>query len=776
MNSSATPHVDSPAAPADDTRTLTRLYVAALSAVALLSVGGQFVVQTRLERQSADATIVNIAGRQRMMSQRLAKCALAVAAAPTDSERARRAAEIRELLPVWRRCHVALQNGDADLEIPFIDDPQAAVMFGEIDPSFQAIYGGASNLLALLEANRPVSRPAVDAILARESEFLHGMDRIVSYYEMEAQKRVARLRSVESIFLALTLTVLLLEGALVFRPVTRRIRESFAALRRAHEELRLAKNAAEAANQAKSRFLANVSHELRTPLHAVLGGVELLEETPLDARAREYAEMIGDAAQAQLGLVNDLLDLATIEAGKAELRPRLFSLPAMVERTCAMLRPMAAARGLTLRCLIDEAVPAAVEGDELRLRQVLVNLINNAIKFTDVGTIDCRVVISGAPVPPAACPPLLRLADAPSMPIAEGELVRVRFEVADTGIGIGESDRQHIFDRFTQIDDSSARRRGGAGLGLAICAQWVERMGGRIEVAGRIGEGSRFSFELLLPVGTAEAPAADRGPRARPARKLRILLADDAPAGRLIVAELLRHAGHEVVAVADGREAVEAVTQGGFDAALVDVQMPELDGLGAVASIRRLERAENRRRLPIAALTADVLPRDSRPLEEAGFDAKLTKPISAAALLAAIDDLVAAAAGLSPAEPAGVAAREPSTGSAAGTERADPYSESALARLRGNEKLMAELVEMFNAEAATAIERLKTGLAARDGESVFQTAHRLRGQLLLLGADDAAEIARAIESASLAGRTDAAAARLDELIAALDRITAASKP
>jgi signal transduction histidine kinase/DNA-binding response OmpR family regulator len=743
-------------APADGTRTLTRLYVAALSAVALLSIGGQFVVQTRLERQSADATIVNVAGRQRMMSQRLAKCALAVAAAPTDAQQARRAAEIRELLPLWRRCHVALQKGDADLEIPFIGDAQAAAMFGEIDPSFQAIYDGASKLLADLEANRPVSRPAVDAILARESEFLHGMDRIVSYYEMEAQKRVARLRSVESIFLALTLSVLLLEGALVFRPVTRRIRESFAAQRRAHEELRLAKNAAEAANQAKSRFLANVSHELRTPLHAVLGGVELLEKTPLDAGAREYAEMIGDAAQAQLGLVNDLLDIATIEAGKAELRPRLFSLPAMVERTCAMLRPMAAARGLTLGCHIDEAVPAAVVGDELRLRQVLVNLINNAIKFTDAGTIDCRVVL-GARVGIDT-----RVgAESRPTPAAEGELVRVRFEVADTGIGIDESDRRHIFDRFTQIDDSSARRRGGTGLGLAICAQWVQRMGGRIEVAGRIGEGSRFSFDLLLPVGTAEAPAAERGSRARPVRKLRILLADDAPAGRLIVAELLRHAGHEVVAVADGRAAVEAAAQGGFDAALVDVQMPELDGPAAVATIRRLEREENRRRLPIAALTADALPRDSRPLEEAGFDAKLTKPISADALLAAIDDLVAAS-------------DEPTLSPSPDTLNSEPrtLNRSAVDRLRGNAKLLAELAEMFNTEAATAIDRLKAGLAARDGELVFQTAHRLRGQLLLLGADDAAAIAEAIESEGLAGRTDAAAARLDELIAALDCIAA----
>jgi len=752
----AVPVPPPPVPPADGARTLTRLYIAALSAVALLSIGGQYLVQTRLQRQSADATIVNIAGRQRMMSQRLAKCALAVADAPDAQEAAARAAEIRDLIPLWRRCHVGLQKGDPQLEIPFVDDPQAAAMFGEIDPAFQAMYDGAAQLLADLEAGRPVARPAVDVILARESEFLHGMDRIVSYYEMEAQKRVARLRSVESIFLALTLTVLLLEGALVFRPVTRRIRESFAAqrlaheaLRRAHEELQLAKNAADAASQAKTRFLANVSHELRTPLHAVLGGVELLEETPLDDRAREYADMIGDAARAQLGLVNDLLDLSTIEAGKAELRPYPFRLRAMVERTCGMLRPMAAARGLALRLRIDESVPAVVVGDELRLRQVLVNLINNAIKFTDAGAIDCRVG-----------------ADADAAPAVAGRSVRVRFEVADTGIGIAEDDRSHIFDRFTQVDDSSERRRGGAGLGLAICAQWVERMGGRIDVDSRLGEGSRFSFELVMTVGSTDAvpqvPADHRSPDDHPvrgaasARPLRILLADDAPAGRLIVAELLRQAGHDVLAVADGRAAVEAAARERFDAALLDIQMPDLDGPAAVAAIRLRERRENRPRLPIAALTADALPRDSRRLEEAGFDAKLTKPISSAALLAALANLV------------GEAGRP----GAAESPPAYP-SDSALARLQGDEQLFAELTEMFAAEATTAVESLKQGLSTGDAEAVFRTAHRLRGQLLLLGAGEAATIAEAIESAAHEGRLPTAAARIDELTTALDELSKA---
>jgi signal transduction histidine kinase/DNA-binding response OmpR family regulator len=762
MSSPTNPDLE---ATADGTRALTRLYVAALSAVALLSVGGQFLIQTRLERQSADATIVNIAGRQRMISQRLAKCALSVAAAPTAAERVKRATEIRELLPLWRRCHQGLQKGDAALEIPFVDDPQAATMFREIDPSFQVIYDGASDVLTELDANRPVSRRAVDAILAREAEFLHGMDRIVSYYEMEAQKRVTRLGRVESILLALTLTVLLCEGALVFRPATRRSREAFAALRRTHEELRLAKNAAEAANQAKTRFLANVSHELRTPLHAVLGGVELLEQTRLDDRGREYARMIDDAARAQLGLVNDLLDLTMIEAGKAELRPQSFHLPDMVERTCTMLRPMAAARGLALRCRIDEAVPRGVVGDELRLRQVLVNLINNAIKFTDSGTIDCRVVADA------------RVGAAErAVPVAEGESVRVRFEVADTGIGIDESDRQHIFDRFTQIDESSERRRGGAGLGLAICAQWVERMGGRIDVDGRIGEGSRFSFELLLPVGTALAPVAHRlGRSASAVGPLRILLADDAPAGRLIVAELLRQAGHEVVAAADGRDAIAAYSNGRFDAALLDIQMPGLDGPGAVAAIRLLEQAENRPRMPIAALTADLLPRDSRQLEKAGFDAKLTKPITAAALLEAIEKLVANAGAPTTSKPFTEFEAQPPRETATPSQTSSTYSASALERVRGNRRLMAELAEMFSTEAATAIERLKSSLADDDGPAAYQTAHRLRGQLLLLGADEAARIAEAIESESNLGRTESAAARLPDLITALDRICPAGK-
>jgi signal transduction histidine kinase/DNA-binding NarL/FixJ family response regulator/HPt (histidine-containing phosphotransfer) domain-containing protein len=794
---SSTPAVPPPAPPADDTRSLTRLYIAALSAVALLSIGGQFLVQTRLERQSADATIVNIAGRQRMMSQRLAKCALLVVDPPDAKGSSDRIQELRELLPLWRRCHEGLQKGDPQLEIPYVDDPQSAAMFREIDPAFQAMYDGASVLLADLEAKRPVTRTSVDAILAREGEFLHGMDRIVSYYEMEAQKRVARLRSVESVFLALTLTVLLFEGTLVFRPATRRIRDSFAAQRRAHEalcraheQLRLAKNAAEAANQAKSRFLANVSHELRTPLHAVLGGVELLEDMSLDDRAREYADMIGDAAQAQLGLVNDLLDLSMIEEGKAELRPQAFRLRTMVERTCGMLRPMAAARGLTLRCRIEESVPAAVVGDELRLRQVLVNLINNAIKFTDSGTIDCRVGTvdnpappAGKQLPPAASPPVLSPPVRNSHPPGP---IRVRFEVVDTGIGIAENDRSRIFDRFTQVDDSSERRRGGAGLGLAICAQWVERMGGRIEVESRPGEGSRFCFELLLPVATIADAGDDRvaaktGRVERPFRALRILLADDAPAGRLIVAELLRQAGHDVLAVADGRAAVEAAAGERFDAALIDVQMPELDGPGAVAAIREAEQAEGRLRLPIAALTADAIGADSRKLEEAGFDTKLTKPISAAGLLAALTKLVDEATPRAAAEVDGVPRTEGSAHSPFPISHSpfdsrlshSPLSSpppTALDRLRGNEKLLAELTEMFAAESVKAIDSLKEGLASGDCEGVFRTAHRLRGQLLLIGADEAAAIAEAIERSGHEGHLTAAAARMNDLTTALDAV------
>jgi signal transduction histidine kinase/DNA-binding response OmpR family regulator len=751
MNSSAGPEPRSPAASAGESRPLTRLYIAALSAVALLSIGGQLVVQTRLQRQSADATIVNIAGRQRMISQRLAKCALAVAAASSDGERTARAAELRQWLPVWRRCHLALQKGDAELAIPYVDDAQSSALFRRIDPSFQAMYEGASRLAADLESRRAVSPQAVETILAHEAEFLRGMDEIVSHFELQAQQRVGLLRRVESLLLALTLAVLLLEGILVFRPAARRIRESFAALSAAHEELRLAKNSAEAANQAKTRFLANVSHELRTPLHAVLGSVELLEQTPLDARGRECAATIGDAARAQLGLVNDMLDLSTIESGKAELRLGEFSLRSMVERTATMLRPLAAARGLALVCRVDASVPAVVVGDELRLRQVLVNLMNNAIKFTDKGTIDCHVEASDGPTS------------------AGVRSVRVRFQVADTGIGIAENDRRHIFDRFTQVDDSSRRRQGGAGLGLAISAQWVERMGGRIEVESRLGEGSRFGFELSLPLGRPDAPSealtdARAAGTAVSGRSLRILLADDAPAGRLIVAELLKQAGHEVEAVADGRAAVEAIAKRRFDAALIDLQMPDVDGPSAVAEIRRREREENRPRLPIAALTADAISHDGKTLEEAGFDAKLTKPISAAALLAALAKLVDDANSTAVATSYRDFESRTSNGSPRG---------SALDRLRGNEKLLSELTEMFSAEASTAVERLKAGLASGDDEIVFQTAHRLRGQLLLIGADDAAQIAEAIEAAGHEGRTELAAARMNELTSALDRIVSA---
>ena len=286
----------------DDSRRLTRYYILALSAVALLSIAGQFFVQSRLIDQLGDSKLVNMAGRQRMLSQRIVKCALVLQTASTTlAEREVRRAELQSSLRQWRRSHEELRGGDAAVGHREGNGPATAAIFARLEPTFIAMSAAAERIAAVDGAPQAGD---VAQLLAEESAFLEAMDEIVAQYQLEAQAKVARLRTLESILLALTLGTLLLEGLCVFRPAARQIRQSFAALVRLGAELRTARDVAESANRAKSQFLANVSHELRTPLHAILGGVEMAvgqhapaEALHSDERAREALDLIDNSAR-----------------------------------------------------------------------------------------------------------------------------------------------------------------------------------------------------------------------------------------------------------------------------------------------------------------------------------------------------------------------------------------------------------------------------------------------------------------------------------------------
>jgi signal transduction histidine kinase/CheY-like chemotaxis protein len=421
----------------------------------------------------------------------------------------------------------------------------------------------------------------------------------------------------------LLLAFLLLQGHLLNKAYWEQLRNRARDALHARE-LEAAKLAAEAASVAKGQFLANMSHEIRTPLHGILGMARLALDpgTSLE-QARAYLKTLDRCAQGLLHILNDILDFSKIEAGKLAIERIAFSLRNLLAETHETLLPQAAAKGLVLECQAAPEIPDFLFGDPARLRQVLVNLLGNAVKFTRTGSVRLHV---------SAAPPV------------ESDSVHLRFSVADTGIGIPKNQQGRIFEAFAQADGSVSRRFGGTGLGLSICSHLVQLMGGRLTVESTPDAGSTFAFTCNLgiagePLGQAAVLATEIGT----GRPLRILLAEDNPVNQLIAAKILHRRGHEVRVVSTGLDAVKTWEAEPFDLILIDNQMPEMGGLEAVERIRGRELALNRPRTAIIALTASAMAGDRQRFLSAGMDGYLAKPFRAEELDAAIGKALAAA-------------------------------------------------------------------------------------------------------------------------------------
>jgi signal transduction histidine kinase/ActR/RegA family two-component response regulator len=382
-------------------------------------------------------------------------------------------------------------------------------------------------------------------------------------------------------------------------------------------ELASARDAADAANVLKTHFLANMSHEIRTPLNGVLAMAEVMAMGELAPSQRGRLEVIRQSGQLLLAVLNDVLDLSKIEAGKLTLMVEDFDLDSSIAATRETMTVMAADKGLDFTLDVDPQAAGWWRGDPDRLRQILGNLLSNAVKFTPAGSVLARVDVS-----------------------ANGAL---RIIVRDTGIGIAPEKLPSLFEKFTQADNSATRRFGGTGLGLAICRELTQMMGGSIDVESREGRGSTFTVELPLERGEASQPAehvavgdADRG--------VRILAAEDNPTNRQVLQAVMSSLGIEVTIVPDGREAVDAWRIGGYDLILMDIQMPVMDGVAATRAIRTEEAVRGGPRIPIVALTANALTHQVAEYVAAGMDGHVAKPIEIAKLYEAISTAMTAAA------------------------------------------------------------------------------------------------------------------------------------
>lgn len=493
-----------------------------------------------------------------------------------------------------------------------------------------------------------------------------------------------------------------------------RVNQELQNVRKHEQALDQAKDQAETANQAKSDFLSMISHELRSPMTGVLGALNLLLKMPLPPEAMRYTQIAHNAAQSMLGILNDLLDSAKLEAGKITIEATDFSVTQVTDEVVELIRLLAAEKGLTLTVEHDAALPRYLHGDPGHLRQVLLNLVNNAIKFTQVGGININITYD-----------------------ASRELLKCT--VTDSGIGIPPEVQQRLFTRFTQADESIYRNYGGTGLGLAICKQLCHLMGGEIGVSSILNHGSSFWFTIHCELG--KEIVADRVMPTPDitSKPLKILVADDSPINQLIIEKLLSKAGHELKVVNNGRKALAAIQQEAFDLILMDVQMPELDGIETTQAIRNAP--DSYAAIPIIALTASVLPEQITHYQAIGMNNYVSKPFTEETLLAAINHEYGKQ--LSHQLASAESLDNEQNRRLADWKKTNPFD---VKQLEGVSQIVGmPMLNTLLEQGLTAVEEQRTKIhsAWRSGDiqQINKIAHRLKGEAALLGFERIAAIA-----------------------------------
>jgi two-component system, sensor histidine kinase len=477
---------------------------------------------------------------------------------------------------------------------------------------------------------------------------------------------------------------------------------------RIEEELRVAQKNAAMASELKSSFLANMSHEIRTPLNGIIGMAKMLESTPLNEDQKEYLEVMKISSNSLLALINQILDFSKIESGKMQLEETTFELKSLIEGTVSIVDYAAKGKGLQILVNSDAEVPEFYIGDALRLRQVLLNLLNNAIKFSNSGEIKIFVKTVGT----------------------RESKVRLCFSIVDQGIGLSKDSRDRLFQAFTQGDSSTSRRFGGSGLGLAISKQIVELMGGKIGVESVEGVGSKFYFEVDLKISKFKEYDRSKDAEKTLAMSLggKILVAEDNLVNQKVLGEMVKLMGCTYKIVKSGSEALAALQEESFDIVLMDGQMPEMDGYKAARLIRRGEAGSAAQKIPIIAITANAIKGDIEKCLAAGMNGYIGKPISYEDLAYKIEKWLAR-----------------------GYEVIDKAALQRVIQLgkESDPDLLKKLIEIFTQDTTAAIQNMKTKLNQSDFATVWSIAHTMKSSSANLGAIRLRDIYERIEKSKI---------------------------
>jgi signal transduction histidine kinase/DNA-binding response OmpR family regulator len=538
----------------------------------------------------------------------------------------------------------------------------------------------------------------------------------------------------------------------ILRDVTRR--------REIAQAMEAARSEAVAANAAKDEFLAHMSHEIRTPLNGVIGMNNLLTHTELSPEQRQYVDLVGSSGRALLVLVNDVLDYSRLQAQMLVLEQVRFDLRRWLWEVVTPQRIAAQAKGLELQCEVQESVPLQAVGDPGRLRQIVINLVSNAIKFTDRGSI------------------LVRLQATEN----HGTQQWLQLQVIDSGMGIARDKQESIFNAFVQADSSTSRRYGGSGLGLSICARLAQLMGGRITLDSTLGQGSCFAVQVPLGVAHPDIPVTQFGqgdlagaeqivpsplPSAQQPYAGRLaLVVDDNSVNQLLASKLLQRLGFTVDGVFDGEQALQAVYIHRYDLVLLDIQMPGMNGWQTAFHIRQWEQRERRNRMPILALSAHASAADREQALASGMEGYLSKPLTPEALQSALH-----ATGLGSqsgaALPAGTGPQAETSADALEQDRELAQGlvsrSRLLARLGGDEAALREMAQAFGEDLRERMRMAFIALKKQDWPATRAQAHALRGVLLTMTAQSAASHAHALEQAARANDSLAATAAFKSL-------------